>query len=81
MLGGYDPPSCPSHGPTCWPTSAGMRPRVAAAITRTAGVRPSPRNWSVLVDIHVVQRLLGHTAIASTVGSTHLAVEDLVPTL
>ncbi len=31
------------------------------------------------VDIHIVQRLLGHASIASTVGYTHLAVEDLVP--
>jgi len=29
------------------------------------------------VDIHVVQRLLGHTHIASTVGYTHLAIDDL----
>jgi integrase/recombinase XerD len=29
------------------------------------------------VDIHVVQRLLGHTHIASTVGYTHLALDDL----
>ena len=29
------------------------------------------------VDIHVVQRLLGHTTIASTVGYTHLALDDL----
>ena len=29
------------------------------------------------VDIHVVQRLLGHRHIASTVGYTHLALEDL----
>ena len=29
------------------------------------------------VDIHVVQRMLGHRSVASTVGYTHLAVEDL----
>lgn len=29
------------------------------------------------VDIHVVQRLLGHASIASTVGYTHLALDDL----
>ena len=29
------------------------------------------------VDIHVVQRLLGHRHIASTVGYTHLALDDL----
>ena len=29
------------------------------------------------VDNHVVQRLLGHTSIASTVGSTHLVLDDL----
>lgn len=29
------------------------------------------------VDIHVVQRLLGHRSIASTVGYTHLALDDL----
>lgn len=29
------------------------------------------------VDIHVVQRLLGHASIASTVGYTHLAMDDL----
>ena len=29
------------------------------------------------VDIHVVQRLLGHTHIASTVGYTHLVLDDL----
>lgn len=29
------------------------------------------------VDIHVVQRLLGHTHIASTVCYTHLAIDDL----
>lgn len=29
------------------------------------------------VDIHVVQRLLGHTTIASTVGYTHLVLDDL----
>lgn len=29
------------------------------------------------VDIHVVQRLLGHSSIASTVGYTHLGLEDL----
>jgi site-specific recombinase XerD len=29
------------------------------------------------VDIHVVQRLLGHTNIASTVGYTHLVLDDL----
>lgn len=29
------------------------------------------------VDIHVVQRLLGHRSISSTVGYTHLAVDDL----
>ena len=29
------------------------------------------------VDIHVVQRLLGHASIASTVGYTHLVLDDL----
>lgn len=29
------------------------------------------------VDIHVVQRLLGHRSITATVGYTHLATEDL----
>jgi len=29
------------------------------------------------VDIHVVQRLLGHAHISSTVGYTHLAIDDL----
>ncbi len=29
------------------------------------------------VDIHVVQRLLGHSSIASTVGYTHLVLNDL----
>ena len=29
------------------------------------------------VDIHVVQRLLGHSSIASTVGYTHLVLDDL----
>ena len=29
------------------------------------------------VDIHVVQRLLGHRSVTSTVGYTHLAVDDL----
>jgi polysaccharide chain length determinant protein (PEP-CTERM system associated) len=29
------------------------------------------------VDIHVVQRLLGHASIASTVGYTHLSLDDL----
>lgn len=29
------------------------------------------------VDIHVVQRLLGHRSIASTVGYTHLVLDDL----
>lgn len=29
------------------------------------------------VDVHVVQRLLGHTSIASTVCYTHLALDDL----
>lgn len=29
------------------------------------------------VDIHVVQRLLGHRSIASTVGYTHLVMDDL----
>lgn len=29
------------------------------------------------VDIHVVQRLLGHVSIASTVGYTHLVLDDL----
>lgn len=29
------------------------------------------------VDIHVVQRLLGHRSITATVGYTHLAVDDL----
>ena len=29
------------------------------------------------VDIHVVQRLLGHAQISSTVGYTHLAIDDL----
>jgi site-specific recombinase XerD len=29
------------------------------------------------VDIHVVQRLLGHASIASTVGYTHLELDDL----
>jgi integrase/recombinase XerD len=29
------------------------------------------------VDIHVVQRLLGHTSIVSTVAYTHLALDDL----
>ena len=29
------------------------------------------------VDIQLVQRLLGHARIASTVGSTHLLLDDL----
>jgi site-specific recombinase XerD len=29
------------------------------------------------VDIHIVQRLLGHASIASTVGYTHLSLDDL----
>lgn len=29
------------------------------------------------IDIHTVQRLLGHRSISSTVGYTHLAVDDL----
>jgi site-specific recombinase XerD len=29
------------------------------------------------VDIHVVQRLLGHRSVSSTVGYTHLATDDL----
>lgn len=29
------------------------------------------------VDIHIVQRLLGHRSVTSTVGYTHLAVDDL----
>ncbi len=33
------------------------------------------------VDIHVVQRLLGHRSIRSTVGYTHLAVDDLRATV
>ena len=33
------------------------------------------------IDIHVVQRLLGHASIASTVGYTHLSLEDLHDTL
>ena len=33
------------------------------------------------IDIHVVQRLLGHASIASTVGYTHLSLEDLHHTL
>lgn len=33
------------------------------------------------VDIHVVQRLLGHASIASTVGYTHLSLDDLTDTI
>lgn len=33
------------------------------------------------VDIHAVQRLLGHASIRSTVGYTHLAVDDLRSTV
>lgn len=33
------------------------------------------------VDIHLVQRLLGHRSITATVGYTHLAVDDLRRTL
>jgi site-specific recombinase XerD len=33
------------------------------------------------VDIHVVQRLLGHRSVTATVGYTHLAVSDLRQTL
>ncbi len=33
------------------------------------------------VDIHVVQRLLGHASIRSTVGYTHLVVDDLRATV
>ncbi len=33
------------------------------------------------VDIHVVQRLLGHQSIAATVGYTHLSLDDLHGTL
>jgi site-specific recombinase XerD len=33
------------------------------------------------VDIHVVQRLLGHASIASTVGYTHLSLDDLQATV
>lgn len=29
------------------------------------------------IDIHVVQRLLGHRSVISTVGYTHLAIDDL----
>ncbi len=32
-------------------------------------------------DIHVVQRLMGHTSILATVGYTHLAVDDLRPAI
>ena len=30
------------------------------------------------IDLHVVQRLLGHRSVSSTVGYTHLATEDLM---
>lgn len=33
------------------------------------------------VDVHVVQRLLGHISIASTVGYTHLTLDDLATTV
>lgn len=33
------------------------------------------------VDIHLVQRLLGHSSIASTLGSSHLAIDDLQDTV
>lgn len=33
------------------------------------------------VDVHVVQRLLGHVSIASTVGYTHLSLDDLAATI
>lgn len=33
------------------------------------------------VDVHVVQRLLGHANIASTVAYTHLALDDLQATV
>ncbi len=29
------------------------------------------------IDIHLVQRLLGHRSVISTVGYTHLAIDDL----
>ena len=33
------------------------------------------------VDVHVVQRRLGHASIASTVGHTHLSLDDLQGTV
>lgn len=33
------------------------------------------------VDVHVVQRLLGHASIASTVAYTNLALDDLQATV
>jgi len=59
---------------------------------RRAGVagRHHPHRWRHTfatelvragIDIHVVQRLLGHRSISSTVGYTHLATDDLQRTV
>lgn len=57
-----------------------------AGIGAGVGGRHFPHRWRHTfatelvrsgVDIHVVQRLLGHVSIASTVGYTHLALDDL----
>lgn len=71
---------------------AGFSSRVLSTEVELAGLgagvpgRHHPHKWRHTfatelvragVDIHVVQRLLGHTNIASTVGYTHLVLDDL----
>lgn len=71
---------------------SGFSSKVLATEVELAGVgagipgRHHPHKWRHTfatelvragVDIHVVQRLLGHTNIASTVGYTHLVLDDL----
>ena len=75
---------------------AGFGPEALAREVELAGIgaevagRHFPHKWRHTyatelvragVDIHVVQRLLGHASIASTVGYTHLSLDDLQGTV
>lgn len=67
-------------------TDALAREVELAGLGAEVGSRHYPHKWRHTfatelvragIDIHVVQRLMGHTHIASTVGYTHLAIDDL----
>ena len=64
-------------------SSPGSAPACPDGTTRTSpGTAPTPTELvRAGVDIHVVQRLLGHRWIRSTVGYTHLVLDDLGDTV